>query len=113
MELLLDFYGQVLTERQRSAVELYCGEDYSLSEIAQEEGISRQGVRDALVRAEKALTEMEDRLQLVSRYLELKSGLRRVCVELERDVGRSLRRTSRTPCARCAWHFWKRMSTTR
>ena len=38
MELLLDFYGQVLTERQRSAVELYCGEDYSLSEIAQEEG---------------------------------------------------------------------------
>ena len=85
LELLLDFYGQVLTERQRSAVELYCGEDHSLSEIAQEEGISRQGVRDALVRAEKALTEMEDRLQLVSRYLELKSGLRRVCVELEKD----------------------------
>ena len=83
LELLLDFYGQVLTQRQRSAVELYCGEDYSLSEIAQEEGISRQGVRDALVRAEKALTEMEDRLQLVSRYLELKSGLQRVCRDLE------------------------------
>ena len=79
------FYGQVLTERQRSAVELYCGEDYSLSEIAQEEGISRQGVRDALVRAEKRADRDGGSLAAGFAVLRAKSGLRRVCVELESD----------------------------
>ena len=83
LELLMDFYGQTLTERQRRAMEAYCGEDYSLSEIAQSEGISRQGVRDALVRAEKSLTAMEDQLQIVTRYLALKHGLQRVCEDLD------------------------------
>ncbi len=83
LELLMDFYGQTLTERQRRAVEAYCGEDYSLSEIAQSEGISRQGVRDALVRAEKSLTAMEDQLQIVTRYLALKNGLQQVCKDLD------------------------------
>ncbi|MBQ9988713.1 MAG: GntR family transcriptional regulator [Clostridia bacterium] len=75
LELLMDFYGQMLTERQRAAVSLYCGEDLSLAEIAEQEGISRQGVRDALQRAEKTLTQMEEQLQLATRYQKLKMGL--------------------------------------
>lgn len=67
MTLLLDFYGPLLTERQRRAIELSCGEDYSLAEIAESQGISRQGVRDTLMRAEKTLQDLEDKLHLASR----------------------------------------------
>ena len=48
VSFLLDFYGEMLTEKQREAVELYYFEDLSLAEIADNQGISRQGVRDAL-----------------------------------------------------------------
>ena len=64
MTLLLDFYGPLLTEHQRRAVELSCGEDYSLAEIAESQGISRQGVRDTLMRGEKALQALEDKLHV-------------------------------------------------
>ena len=52
--LLLDFYGNALTERQRRTAELYFQEDLSLGEIAQMTGITRQGVRDGLKKAEKS-----------------------------------------------------------
>ena len=52
--LLADFYGEMLTENQRRFIEYYYNDDLSLSEIAQNEGITRQGVRDAVKRAEKA-----------------------------------------------------------
>ena len=70
MTLLLDFYGPLLTERQRRAIELSCGEDYSLAEIAESQGISRQGVRDTLMRAEKTLQDLD--------------GLEAVCEQLQR-----------------------------
>jgi len=66
--LLFDFYGDLLTERQRVCFDLYHNEDLSLSEIAESEGISRQGVRDNLMRAERALTEFEEKTGLVSRF---------------------------------------------
>ena len=62
MSLLFDFYGETLTEKQRELFDLYYNEDLSLSEIAEHAGITRQGVRDAVKRAEHALQEMEDRL---------------------------------------------------
>jgi len=80
--LLLDFYGQLLTDHQRLLMEMYCLEDYSLSEIAQLQNISRQGVRDALMRAEKSLLEMEDQLHLASRHTKLQQGLQKLQKEM-------------------------------
>ena len=62
---LLDLYGDFLTARQRAALEQTANEDCSLAEIAQMEGISRQAVRDALVRGEALLYEMEQKLGLL------------------------------------------------
>ena len=54
MTMLFDFYGELLTDRQKEFYDLYYNEDLSLSEIAENYGISRQGVRDVIVRAENA-----------------------------------------------------------
>ena len=72
---LIDTYGAVLTEKQRAVLQMYYFEDLSLSEIAELEGISRQGVRDAIKRAEAQLLEMEDRLGLARRFRGMQAGL--------------------------------------
>ena len=61
MALLYDFYGDMLTDRQKEFYDLYYNEDLSLAEIAENYGITRQGVRDVIVRAEAILTELEDK----------------------------------------------------
>ena len=68
MGMLLAFYGGLLTERQRRVLEAYYSEDYSLSEIAQELGITRQGVHDAIARGEAVLLRAEEHAGLMSRY---------------------------------------------
>lgn len=73
--VLLDFYGDMLTEKQRNFINDYYNEDLSLSEIAENESITRQGVRDAIKRAENQLIDMESRLGLASRFENMKSGL--------------------------------------
>ncbi|MPM57538.1 hypothetical protein SDC9_104360 [bioreactor metagenome] len=73
--LLLDFYGEMLTEKQRTFLEYYYDDDLSLAEIAENEGITRQGVRDAIKRAEGQLLDMENRLGLVKRFEDMKTGL--------------------------------------
>ena len=75
ISLLLSFYKNMLTERQADTVELYYNEDLSLSEVGTELGISRQGVRDNLKRAEAVLYDIESKLGLASRFLEIKSKL--------------------------------------
>ena len=60
MTLLFDLYGELLTEKQRDCFDLHYNQDYSLSEIAQEMGTSRQGVHDAVTRAEAQLLRMEE-----------------------------------------------------
>lgn len=72
---LLDFYGEMLTDKQRNFIDLYYNEDLSLSEIAENEGITRQGVRDSIKRAEAQLIDMEEKLKLANRFSELKEGL--------------------------------------
>ena len=68
MCLLFDFYGEMLTDKQKEMFDLYYNEDLSLAEISEHAGITRQGVRDSIVRAEHTLRDMEQRLGLVARY---------------------------------------------
>ena len=83
--LLLDFYGDMLTEKQRNFISCYYNDDLSLSEIAANEGITRQGVRDAIKRAEAQLTGMEERLGLVARFENVKAGLGEI-MELSEEI---------------------------
>ena len=76
--MLFDIYGEMLTEKQRDFITYYYDDDLSLAEIAENEGITRQGVRDAIKRAEAQLNEMEQRLGLVSRFESMKSGLEEI-----------------------------------
>jgi len=78
VNILMDFYGDMLTDRQRSFLEYYYVDDLSLSEIAENEGITRQGVRDAIKRAESQLFEMEERLGLAKRFEEVQQGLKEI-----------------------------------
>ena len=64
----MDFYAELLTEKQREALELYYNDDFSLAEIAQHMDISRQGVRDFIKRGEKQLFDFERCLGLVKRF---------------------------------------------
>lgn len=80
MALLFDFYGDMLTDKQRDMVGLYYDADLSLSEIAENAGITRQGVRDAIKRAEAQLLEMEDRLGLARRFRDMQADLAEISV---------------------------------
>ena len=71
MTMLFDFYGEILTDRQKEFFDLYYNEDLSLAEIAENYGISRQGVRDVIVRAEAAMTELEDKTGLIRRFMQM------------------------------------------
>ncbi len=72
---LLDFYGGLLTDKQRETVEYYYNDDLSLGEIAENLGISRQGVRDSIKRAETVMIDMEEKLGLVKKTRELRRSL--------------------------------------
>lgn len=69
MTMLFDFYGEVLTPRQKEFFDLYYNEDLSLAEIAENYGISRQGVRDVIVRAETIMTDLEGKTGLMKRFM--------------------------------------------
>lgn len=72
---LLDFYGQMLTDKQREVTEFYYNDDLSLAEIADHCQITRQGVRDSIKRAEAQLREYEEKLGLARRFVEIQAGL--------------------------------------
>ena len=75
MSLLFDFYGGMLTEKQRLVLQLHCEEDMSLGEIAQEAGVSRQGVHDMLTSTAAKLFDMEKRLGMAERFRRMEQGL--------------------------------------
>lgn len=75
ISVLMDFYGDMLTDKQKDVIELYYNEDLSLGEIAQHEGITRQGVRDSIKRGESLLLEMEQRLGLARRFRKMQEAL--------------------------------------
>ncbi len=104
ISILLDFYGEMLTKKQRDFLDLYYNEDLSLSEIAENEGITRQGVRDAIKRAEAQLTDMESKLQLSKRFETLRNGLEEIstCAEAiyQYNLEHSLSREVNENCAK-------------
>lgn len=75
MTMLYDFYGELLTDRQKEFFDLYYNDDLSLAEIAENAGISRQGVRDVIVRAEGLMQEIEDKTGLIRRFEQMRSHL--------------------------------------
>ena len=81
ISLLLDFYGDMLTEKQRDVIELYYNEDLSLAEIAAHSKITRQGVRDSIKRAESTLLELEERLGLAKRFRRIQEGLDKITMD--------------------------------
>ena len=76
--LLYDFYGELLTSHQKEIYEQFVLEDLSLSEIAQDAGISRQGVHDLVKRCQKILEGYEEKLHLVIRFLSIKENVHEI-----------------------------------
>lgn len=86
MTMLYDFYGELLTERQQEFFDLYYNEDLSLAEIAENYGISRQGVRDVIVRAEGIMTEMEDKTGIIKRFHLMQKQLSSASESLDKII---------------------------
>ncbi len=76
--LLYDFYGELLTDNQKNVYEDVILNDYSLSEVAEERGISRQGVHDLIKRTNKSLAEYEEKLHLVEKFLHIKEKVNQI-----------------------------------
>ena len=101
---LLDFYGDVLSERKRTVLDYYYNDDLSLAEIASEIGISRQGVRDLIKKAEEELRFYEEKLGLAARFRKTQECAERLLGLLEatdskgdlRDAARELAETVRS-----------------
>ncbi len=86
MAMLFDFYGDLLTERQKEFYDLYYNDDLSLAEIAENYDITRQGVRDIIVRAEKTLEDIEEKTGLIQRYHRTRATtatLKAICEQLQ------------------------------
>ena len=73
--LLLDLYGNILTEKQKQTMDLYFQQDYSLSEISEQLSITRQAVRDSLLRAETTLFDTDARLGLLEKFNNMRQAL--------------------------------------
>ncbi len=73
---LYDFYGELLNEHQRTIYEAFVYDDLSLSEIAEQEGITRQGVHDLIRRCTKTLENYESKLHLVQKFLHIRDQIR-------------------------------------
>ena len=105
--VLLDFYGDILTERQRDILDMYYNDDLSLNEISENLGISRQGVRSAVKKGEEILTELEEKLGLYKRADMQNSELQKIISDIEtlaekrddaslKDIANRIRHLSRS-----------------
>lgn len=81
--LLFDFYGELLTDKQKEYFDLRYNEDYSLAEIAELGGLSRQGVWDILRRGEETMRRMEEKTGIVRRHLERRAEIASIRRELD------------------------------
>ena len=84
ISMLLDTYGKLLTEKQYKLLDDYYNNDLSLSEIAENNEITRQAVRDILKKGEKKLFEYEEKLGIMKKTIELEGKINEVCEEIEK-----------------------------
>ena len=84
ISVLLDFYGDILTDRQKDMLDMYYNNDLSLAEIAQNFSISRQGVRSVLKKGETILIDMEEKLKLAERFSKMLEKSAEIAEELEK-----------------------------
>jgi predicted DNA-binding protein YlxM (UPF0122 family) len=84
ISLLLDCYGPLLTDRQREVLDLYRNDDLSLGEISELTGITRQGVRDRIIKSEQILTDLENKLGLASRFGNVSKTVDYIMLRLEK-----------------------------
>lgn len=89
MSYLLDFYGEVLTERKKEVLGYYYNDDLSLAEIAEELNISRQGVRDIIKKAEEELVFLEEKLHLAEKFRSAENRIERAMAIAEDLEGSS------------------------
>lgn len=91
MCLLFDYYGDLLTDKQKDIFDYYYNEDLSLAEIAELLGITRQGVRDSLVRSESIMREFEEKCSFISRFGDISTTLGRISELADKIVAENLK----------------------
>lgn len=91
--LLFDFYGDLLTKRQRDIYQDAVYGDLSLSELADDYGISRQGIHDQIKRCDKALEEYESKLNLIARFEKIKKYSNELRKEAEKSEDEELKQS--------------------
>ena len=94
--LLLDVYGRVLSEKQRDALDFYYNEDMSLSEVGEALGMTRQGVREALMRGEEKLFFFEERLKAAEKFEAYDDGMKRIAAFLENGDSEAALKTAKS-----------------
>lgn len=88
VSVLLDYYAPMLTDKQKDVIDLYYNEDLSLSEIAEHESITRQGVRDSIKRGEQTLFDMEEKFHLAERsekFSELTERITAIAMDIKSE----------------------------
>jgi hypothetical protein len=85
LDALYDFYGKMLTEKQSEIMDLFCNLDYSLGEISELHGISRQAVHDTIKRTEKTLENYEHQLGLFARFQEKQAAFERIVQLIDQE----------------------------
>ncbi len=101
MTLLFDYYGELLSDKQKTCFDLYYNQDYSLAEIAEEVGISRQGVHDSIARAESALREMEAKTGFIAREQRMQAVIAEISLaaaKLFDSEDETVRQTAKKIC---------------
>ena len=86
---LFDFYGELLSEQRKNVFDLYYNEDLSLSDVAEQIGITRQGVRDTVKKTEKQLLEYESKLGLAGRFEEISENCEDIVKKLTQMKSKS------------------------
>ncbi len=84
--ILFDLYGQLLTPKQRDVFKMYYEDDFSLAEIAEDSGISRQGVHDTVKKGEKALKEYECKLGLFKKLIETENIFNKIETKIDNMI---------------------------
>ena len=110
MTMLFDFYGDILTDKQRELFDLYYNEDLSLAEISEHLGITRQGVRDGIVRAEEIIKGFEEKLGLVARFGRISEDVRIICDSVQKIAAINRANYKNPELEACAAEIFSRAS---